>query len=484
MGQFPKTKTLRWQLLVWLLTPLLILWFLSSVADYYVASRFVNLAYDRSLLDSAVALGQQVKLVDGRMRVDLPRVAEQVLQSDRQDHVYYRVSGPAGELIAGYRGLPPPRDPAVVDKAHYYDAEYYGQPIRVAALRVPVQGGSGATLALVQVAETLSKRETFAHEILISMLAPQLLLVLVAAVSVWYGVARGLGPLSLLRQEITSRSHRDLSPLSSEQAPQELSPIISAINGLLERLGAALSAQQRFVADAAHQLRTPLAGLKTQSELALRQNDAAEIRHTLRQLHNAAERSAHLVNQLLSLARAEPGTDYAQSLQPIDLRELARETTTAWVPQALEKSIDLGFEETPGPAVIRGDAFFLKEMLGNLLDNAVRYTQPGGQVTTAIQLEKDKVRLSVEDTGPGVPETERERVFERFHRVLGTGADGCGLGLSIVREIAERHGAEVWLGSGADGAGTAVRVLFPRAEGLRPAPQQAGEKQDLPSYLA
>jgi two-component system sensor histidine kinase TctE len=241
--------------------------------------------------------------------------------------------------------------------------------------------------------------------------------------------------------------------------------LVGAMNDLLERLSAALSAQQRFITDAAHQLRTPLAGLRTQTELALRQDDPEEVRRTLRQIDTATARTTHLVNQLLSLARAEPDANRLSAPQALDLVQIARETTTEWVPRALARNIDLGFDSGAASAPIGGDAVLLKEMLNNLLDNAIRYSPPGRQVTVNVTTDGATALLSVEDNGPGIPPDERERVFERFHRLLGSGADGCGLGLAIVREIAFGHGATVRLEPGANAQGTRVTVAFPASHG-------------------
>jgi two-component system sensor histidine kinase TctE len=237
------------------------------------------------------------------------------------------------------------------------------------------------------------------------------------------------------------------------------------MNDLLARLGTAISTQQRFIADAAHQLRTPIAGLKTQTELALRESQPGNVHDILRQLLTATEQSTRLVNQLLSLARAEPGARREHPIERLDLARLARDTTTEWVPRALVRHLDLGYDSEGGTAWIEGDSFLVRDMLGNLLDNAIRYTQHGGQVTVRVTEGMDAVVLTVEDNGPGIPEQERERVFERFYRVLGTGTEGCGLGLAIVREIALSHRAKVTLaaGAGAGGQGTVARVAFPRA---------------------
>jgi two-component system sensor histidine kinase TctE len=345
----------------------------------------------------------------------------------------------------------------------YYDEEYRGRLIRAVAVRVPVQPGSARGAVMIHVAERITVRNDSARQLIAGMALPQAVLIIAATLAVWYGVGRGLRPLASLRAEIESRSHRDLSAVSEAQAPRELQPLIRAMNDLLARLSAVLGAQQRFIADAAHQLRTPLAGIKTQTELALRNSPSHEVEATLRQLHTATEQTTRLVNQLLSLARAEPGAKHQHAIEPLDLAALARECTMEWVPRALERDIDLGFDGSEAAVTIDGDAFLLKEMLNNVLDNALRYTQRGGQVTVRVVPENGLARLSVEDTGPGIPERERERVFERFYRVLGTGSDGCGLGLAIVREIAHGHGAGITLGSGPHGVGTSVQIAFPRS---------------------
>lgn len=477
-----KLKTLRSQLLVWLVGPLVVLWSVSSVIDYDVATRFVNLAYDRALLDTALDIGRQVKVINDRIYVDLPDVAVRMLQSRESDRLYYLVTGPGNEFITGEPDLPPPPDTST-DRVRYYDDEYRGRLIRVVALRVPVEPGSGRGAVLIQVAERMTVRTESARQIMLRMALPQGLLVIAAALTVWYGVARGLAPLSSLRREIESRSHRDLSPLPEERAPQEVQPLIHAMNDLLARLHATLEAQQRFIADAAHQLRTPLAGIKTQTELALRQAGSDEARSALAQLNAATEQTTRLVNQLLSLARAEPGERQEHATAPLDLVKLARETTTEWVPRALERQIDLGFDGPEGSLTVEGNAFLLKEMLNNLLDNAIRYTQPGGHVTTRVACRDARVMLSVEDNGPGIPESERERVFERFYRVLGTGVEGCGLGLAIVREIALSHGATIALESGPAGSGTVVKVSFPLAQERRAAAERAPRSATEPVTL-
>jgi signal transduction histidine kinase len=455
-----KQPTLRRQVLAWLCGPLLVLWSVSSVIDYDIANRFVNLAYDRALLESALDIGRQVKVLQDRIYVDLPEIAVQMLQSRESGRLYYLVTGPKNEYITGEPDLPAPPDP-FSGRVNYYDETYHGRPVRIVTLQLPLETGKSDGMVMVQVAENRSARNEFARQILFRMVLPQALLIVVTALTLWYAVGRGLSPLGALRREIENRSHRDLSALPEQQAPQEVRPLIHAMNQLLERLSLTLAAQQRFIADAAHQLRTPIAGLKTQTELALRQTPPGEAQATLRQLRSAAEQTTRLVNQLLSLARAEPPIGRAQASAIIDLRQLAREATTEWVPRAIERNVDLGFDADSQVAEVEGDPFLLREMLNNLLDNAVRYTQSGGQVTVRIARSSGGPMVSIEDNGPGIPDSERARVFERFYRVLGSGAEGCGLGLAIVREIAQSHGAEVSLTPGADGTGTIATIVFP-----------------------
>jgi len=459
-----RQRTLRKQVLGWLFWPLLALWSVSSVIDYDIANRFVNLAYDRVLLESALDIGRQVKVLQERIYVDLPEIAVQMLQSRESGRLYYLVTGPKNEYITGEPDLPSPPDP-FSERVNYYDEYYQGRPVRMVTLRLPLETGKAESMVMVQVAENRAARNDFARQILLRMILPQALLIVFAGVMLWYAVGRGLAPLETLRREIESRSHRDLSALPLEQTPQEVRPVIRAMNELLERLSLALAAEQRFIADAAHQLRTPIAGLKTQTELALRQTPSGEARETLQQLRSATQQATRLVNQLLSLARAEPPVGRVQAGERVDLAQLAREATTEWVPRALERNVDLGFDGESQKAEVEGDPFLLREMLNNLLDNAIRYTHPGGQVTVRLARSGSGPVLTIEDDGIGIPEAERARVFERFYRVLGTGTEGCGLGLAIVKEIAQSHGADVQLTSPEGGSGTLVRVRFPAPAG-------------------
>ncbi|HOL63969.1 MAG TPA: ATP-binding protein, partial [Accumulibacter sp.] len=319
------------------------------------------------------------------------------------------------------------------------------------------------------------KRSQLANKIIASVILPQFVIIPLAVVLVWFGLSQGLRPLTRLRDRIEARREADLSPIALRRVPEELRPLTEAFNAMLARLQQNVVAQQRFIADAAHQLRTPLTGLKTQAQLAMRDNDPAELRHALRQILLGVNRASHLVDQLLTLARAETSGRTEQLLLPIDLHALLREVVENWVPQALAKGIDLGYEPA-GAVMINGNAFLLQEMINNLLDNALRYTPRGGQVTVRIVEQGDFALLEVEDNGQGIADDEVLKVFDRFYRVEGNDSEGSGLGLAIVREIAEVHQAAASLrpntrqSAGDTSPGCTARIVFPihRPVPLRP----------------
>lgn len=305
-----------------------------------------------------------------------------------------------------------------------------------------------------------------------------------AVILVWFGLSQGLRPLTRLRDRIAARREADLSPIALRRIPEELRPLTEAFNSMLTRMQQNVTAQRRFIADAAHQMRTPLTGLKTQAQLAIRETDPAELRHALRQILNGADRASHLVDQLLALARAEASEHSQQTLVALDLDHLLREVVENWVVLALEKCIDLGYEPA-GSVLILGNAFLLREMINNLLDNALRYTPPGGRVTARVVAQGDFALLEIEDSGPGISDAESQRVFDRFYRVDGTDGEGSGLGLAIVREIAEVHQAAASLRPNnrdmeiGEPSGCVARIVFPvygpqRSQSLAQEPVQTG----------
>jgi two-component system sensor histidine kinase TctE len=457
-----KTLTLRRKLLTWLLLPMLVLWLISAALTYYLAFRFANYAYDYSLMDSPRDLAGQIVVLNGKASLDLPLSARHIFLSDKMDTIYYNVARRDRTVLSGETDLPLPdfiRKPGV---STVRNGTFRGRKVRIASLSYLPPGLSPDQSVLIQVAETLNKRKRMAGQIIATMLLPQLLLIMLAALIVWTGIGRGLAPLEQLHGEIAARSDRDLSPVEETNTPEEVRPIIHEINGLMNRLDKALEAQRRFIADAAHQLRTPLAGLKTQVSLALRQTVNGDLRHSLKQIDESADRTIRLVNQMLALAQVEPGSDRLLDLKPLDLGKLVRETVKDWVPAAIKRDIDLGYEGLDGAVRIEGDTVRLKMMIDNLIDNAVRYSANGSSITTKLGEADGSVTLTVEDNGTGIPPGEREAVFQRFYRVPGNPVAGSGLGLSIVQDIVKSHGARISIEAPAGHSGTLVRVTFPR----------------------
>lgn len=437
------------EILDWMLAPLLLLWPMSIAITYLVAKSIANQPFDRALEDSVTVLAQQVKEVSGKVVSRLPGSARDILRADDVDNVYFQIVGPAKEHVDGDRELPLPIDPDRyrTGRIHFRNDVMYGTQVRVAFsyvnLRPLAARGDEPYAALVQVAETLDKRAQLANEIIKGVILPQFIILPIVLALVWFALARGLSPLAQLQERIRARRPDDLSPIDSRQVPEEISPLVGSLNDMLERLSQTIEMQKRFIADAAHQMKTPLAGMRMQSELALRQLDPDEIHRSLEQLSKSSESATRLVNQLLALARAEYQPHAGTTLEQLDLDDAARATVQDWVQASFAHRIDLGYEEAGQPMLITGSALMLRELLSNLIDNALRYTPAGGSVTVRVRSDGGQAVLEVEDTGPGIAAAERTHVFQRFYRILGNTAPGSGLGLAIVREIAQQHGAEI-----------------------------------------
>ncbi|SMF97373.1 two-component system, OmpR family, sensor histidine kinase TctE [Methylomagnum ishizawai] len=459
-----KPQSLRKQLLLRLTLPLTLVVVLDTAVSYFVALHYTNQAYDRWLLDSARSLAQEVKTYKNKVTFELPPIAVEVFRWDDTDKTYFKVESEATGFMAGDRELPGPK-PAALDKAQpsFSDGEFQGRPVRVVSVVTEPTETSGEVW--VSVAETLRKRQSMMEEILLAVVLPQVLLVLVTGLHFWTGINRGLKPLRDLAGMIARRSPKELSPIPDSGVPLEVRSLTRTINELLRQLAEAMGAQRRFIENAAHQLRTPLAGLKVQAERALRADDLEDMRPALGRIKNAADRASHLTTQLLVLARSEPGMDATHPFVPVDLCQLARETCMDWVPKVLDRGMDLGFEPPDAPPpVVRGDPTLLRELLNNLIDNAVCYGPERGQIVVSVG-NGPSPSLAVEDGGTGIPDMERERVFERFYRIPGSPGEGCGLGLAIVREIAELHAARIGIGTGPGQRGTRFEVVFDREAG-------------------
>jgi two-component system sensor histidine kinase TctE len=445
-------RSLRAHLLRMLLPPIAALLGLGAVIAYYPSIEPATAVYDQSLADIGVALSSHIRASASGLRLELPPAVEQVLRADRYDTVYYRISDPDGRAFAGEADLPGP--PEATQTLQYYDSQYRGRTVRAVSLPAQCAGAS----CNVVVAETTVKRVRLAREILFSSVLPEVLIALATVVLVWFGVKRGLAPLARLSEEIKERSPFDLHALDAGRAPEETRPLIHALNGLLEQVSATHHNQQRFLANAAHQLRTPLAGLQAHTELALSQPMPEAARAQLAQVHEATIRTVRLANQLLALARAEPG-GHSEPQGDVELKAMVEGAADEWVHRALERDLDLGFDLAS--ASVRGNAFLLREALANLLHNSLEYAPPGARITVRTGQRDGRAFLEVEDDGPGIPAAERERVLDRFYRVPGTPGTGSGLGLAIVREIASGHGATIAIDDGVGGRGTRVALTFP-----------------------
>ena len=481
LASVPGARSLHRQLFMWLLLPQIVLWIAAASFTYGLAARYANEAIDASLSQASRALARQVKPMSSGLFIDFPRSAQDILESDPSDRVLYTVSTPPGQFILGNRNLPPP--PAIARPAmgepYFYDGTLLpaghgddtlpAERVRVVALYLQY-GDEGAPTGtmLVQVARSRANREELARRILLDTALPLSGLIVLMTMIVWGGIRAGLKPLALLQRQVEGRAANDLAPIRLDAAPPEVRALAGAMNSLLQEVQHNVVAQRRCIGDAAHQLRTPLAGLKSQTELALKEASDPALIERLRRVHESATRSAHLVNQLLSLARAEPESAMLQERVSIDLQRLAHETTAELVPRALAAQIDLGCEDPegdadaePAPICVRGIALLLREALVNLIDNAIRYAGAGATVTVRVRRQADEVLLEVEDNGPGIPTAEQAHVFERFVRATH-GGTGCGLGLAIVREIVERHQGRVWIRT-AQPHGTLVTVALPSA---------------------
>ena len=467
-------RSLFGEILDWMLTPLLLLWPISLVLTWLVAQGIAGKPFDRALEYNATALAQLVTVSNNRVQFNLPLPARELLRADDADTMYYQVLGARGEFLSGERDMPVPPDEEKVTpgEVRLRGGEFRGNDIKIAYMWVRLDL-PGSKFALVQVAETLDKRSVLATEIIKGVMLPQFVILPMAVLLVWLALVQAIKPLNQLEERIRARKPDDLSPLDIEAVPMEVAPLVSSVNDLLMRLKDSITTQKRFLADAAHQLKTPLAGLRMQADLAQREGaDTEELKQSLRLIGRSSIRATHTVNQLLALARAE-SSGTAMSLVSCDLAALTMEVMQDCVPRALERRIDLGYEGAQPGAVgvlLQGNPTLLQEMVRNLVDNAINYTpstvEKPGMVTVRVLADPfgKALVLQVEDSGLGIPVAERELVFQPFYRALGTEADGSGLGLPIVLEIAHQHHATVSLadtrpGHPSPGASFTVRFL-------------------------
>jgi two-component system sensor histidine kinase TctE len=463
-------SSLRGQLLAWLLIPLGVLTTINVVDDYLDASRTAGIVFDRLLLASARTIAQDIRIDGSVARVEVSRAAVEAFAWPEPESVYYRVTDSHGRVLAGTADLPGIGEPLTLNEPRYGSIDFRGLPLRAVAFLQTVAGAPDAGPLIVEVAATLRGRSVLAQEMWGRNARQQVAILVLAALLAWIGLTRGLAPLRRLGRTVTTRDPESLEPLGTSSVQSELRPLVVAINQYMVRLDERMAAQRRFIANASHQLRTPLTLLGTQAHYALSTADIAAKDEALQALRECIRQSNRIANQLLTLSRAEPESGIPVNVTPVDLSEVVRMALEKVAALAERRHIDLGFDAAGShnpagaadlPATVQGDEVLILEMVVNLVDNAVRYTPSGGQVTVSTALVDGAWRLTVSDTGPGIPASERERVFERFYRVVGTAGEGSGLGLSIVREIARACRAGIALREGRDGRGLVAEIDFP-----------------------
>ena len=452
-----KNRSLKAEMLFRLIIPLILFVILDGILSYFVTLHYVDEAYDRWLLDSAESLIQEIKVREGKVSIDLPDVALEIFKWDEGDKTYFKITSSINEVLAGDQSVPEPKKLKTDwSKPIFFNDKMYGESVRIVSMLITIDASS--TKAYIHVAETLNKRRAMMIDTLLADVIPQIILILLTSIYLLTGLTKGLKPLHLLANKIAQRSSRDLSPIPEQLVFLEVRTLTNTINELLEAHTQAIANQQRFIANAAHQLRTPLAGLKLQAERALREKDIAAMKPALQQIQNSADRMSHLTTQLLVLAKSEliNGT---YELVPVNLHQLAKHVCMEWVPKALNKGMKLAFESLDDELYVQGDEVLLRELLINLIDNAMNYSGINGNIIVKLN-SNPRPCLTVEDDGVGIPESETNKIFERFYRIPSSTGNGCGLGLAIVKEIADLHNARIQLKKSEFKSGTRIDLIF------------------------
>ncbi|HEY4038686.1 MAG TPA: sensor histidine kinase N-terminal domain-containing protein [Burkholderiaceae bacterium] len=467
-----RDKSLRAQLLRWVLAPLLVLAVLDTGPAYFSARGTATEEQDRMLLGSARVIAERLYEQEGHAFLDFPPAAFELLRTQSGDLVFYEVATSAGVVLGGHSDLPRPAHALAPEESIAFDAVYLGEPVRVVAFSQPRLETPGSGPVLVEVAQTLHSQRALTAHLWVQSVSYQWLMIALAGAMISIGVRREVRPLKRLGERLRQRPVAALEPLGAEDVPAELQPVIQSLNDYVCRLHDLLAAQGRFIANASHQLRTPLTVLSTQLDYALNGADAYGRGEALKAMRATLQHGIRIVSQMLSFSRAEARVGGPTYRCAADLTDVARQVVEEAALDALKRNVDLGCE-LDGPAPVPGSAQLLHELVTNLVDNALRYGREGGVVTVAVRSKHGRVRLCVEDDGPGISPEQRELVFERFYRLPGETREGSGLGLSIVREIALASKATVALAEGPCGRGLLVSIDFPAAPPADAAQAQA-----------
>ena len=453
--------SLRAYLLLWLLVPLSALALLNIWFVHREARTTATVVQDRLLLGSARIIAQQIQYDDGLLEVAIPPAALELFRSTDQDQVYYRIASPKGLLLSGYAEVPPPPGMLRPEEFMHFSTVVRDQPVRVVAFAQPVFGAPNEGPVVIEVAQTYRAHQRLVQQLWATSLRQELWMLALVAILVWIALRWGLRSIVKLRDLVRERTPGSLEPLDPGPVPQELQPLIAAINGYIQRLDGQVAAGSRFIANASHQLRTPFTILQTQVNYGLRSPDPFQKDEALKAIFQGVRNGTRLVNQLLSLSAAEAGVQHPRPPVAVNVGELVQRVLEEQAPLAQSRDIDLGMDLPSGRIEIMASSTMLHELVANLVDNALRYTPPHGMVTVSLRREEAAVILRVEDNGPGISPVDRGRVFERFCRLHQGDTPGCGLGLSIVQEVASALGAEIQLTDPVVGSGLVVTVKCP-----------------------
>ncbi|QLG87560.1 sensor histidine kinase [Chitinibacter bivalviorum] len=457
-------RSLQRQLLLWTVLPLLVLWLAGAGIIYAVSLHYASENNDAHLSRLADTLAAQVikaaRHESASTAESINAAAQLLLKSGPEGQLHYAIQFGDRKSVIGSAIAPFKTTPSDQNRQIFSDISLENRPYRLLSAYYAANHAENQPEVIVEVAKDLSAQTATLNQYMLRMALPLVAMMLLISVIIWFGVKSSLKPLVLLKQMVETRQAQDLSPLVLENAPEELNALSDALNQLLASTEGSVNRQRRFIADAAHQLRTPLAGLKSQTELAMRESNPEGLRDRLNMVHTSATRSIHLVNQLLTLARSEPGSPNGIPKVKMDLARLIRDLTGELVPRALAARIDLGCDCLVQEAWIDGNSALLRELFINLVENAIKYIPRDGSVTVRLTETATQYVVDVEDNGPGIPDADKQRVFERFFRREQTG-NGCGLGMAIVREIVERHSGTVEL-LDAEPNGLIVHVVLPK----------------------
>lgn len=456
-----RATSLRASLLRWVVLPLAVVVAVVAAISWVSTQDTASVVQDRLLLGSARIVAEQLRFEDGAFQLHVPPAALELFQSSQVDRIYYRVTSGSGVVLAGYEDLATPSAALQSEVPHFFNTFVRDEPARAVAYLQPVVGAPDGLPVMVEISQTMRGHAQLARGLWGHALMQQLLILALAAGLIALGLRQGLLPLMRLRERMLARQPGTLQPLNVDAVPSELTPLVAALNDYIRRLESHASAQRVFVQNAAHQLKTPFAVLGTQLAMAARSTELSAKDEAIAALKRTLQQAVRLLNQLLTLSSAEAHTTASAPAAPITaLDAMVRQVLEDLAPLAQAHGVDLGYAQGEGQAQVAGSPVALREIALNLVDNAIRYSGPGGVVTVHVGCQRGAAQLKVEDNGPGIAPADHERVFERFTRLDNSRSDGCGLGLAIVREYAQRLGASVSLSGQASGQGLCVKVDF------------------------